>query len=198
MAKPVNKHDGEHSIIGGRLLILAAMEIVVVVLLAQHLYPNYSLNYNYISDLGVGSTAAIFNPGIIVFGAILAFAAYFLFTARKHRYMAIGFLVMGLGAMGVGLFPETTGWPHLLCAFITFGSAAVLALAYSRIFKGWTAVYSFVAGVVALFMLFGFSFVLTGAHAIPGLGHGGIEEILFYDEIIWALVVGLYVATRRI
>ncbi|HUB92569.1 MAG TPA: DUF998 domain-containing protein [Candidatus Saccharimonadales bacterium] len=182
----------------GFFIMLAAIELVSYVLLAQHLYPGYSLNNNYISDLGVGSTSTIFNPAIIVFGLLLASGSYFMWKAGKHRLAALGFLIIGLGGMGVGTFPETTGWPHILSALVTFGAVGVTAAGFSLILKSRLRYYSLAAGIFALLILFIFSSGLIGIKLNFGLGKGGIEEILFYDELIWAFIIGISFIKGRI
>lgn len=188
--------DPSHTI-AGLLITVAAVELVFFVLLAQHFYPNYSLKNNYISDLGVGSTAHIFNPAIIFFGIVLLGSSYFV-RRTGHRLAALAFLLIGIGGIGVGTFPETTGLPHIISALVTFGMVGVAALGFSRIFKGKLAYYSGVAGIFALLILVIFGFNLAGAHLSTGLGKGGIEELLFYDELVWASVVGVSFILKRI
>lgn len=94
--------------IGGMLIVIAAIELVLSVIIAQSLYPNYSLSNNYISDLGVGATAAIFNTSIQLFGVLLILASYLIYSAGEHRYVALAFAIAAVGGIGVGAFPETT------------------------------------------------------------------------------------------
>ena len=184
--------------IGGILILFAALEIVFFVLLAQHLYPNYSLSDNYISDLGVGSTAIIFNTAMQLFGLLLAAASYFLYKAG-WKYSALAFLVTGIAGFCVGTFPETTGLPHVLSAMVTFDSVAVAAFGFSRVFKGYLSYYSLAAGLVGLLVTVLFvANLVTGSQMTFGLGRGGVEEVLFYDELIWAMVTGFCFATKRI
>src|SRR5579864_3838783 len=104
----MNDKDSDFDLLAGMLIIVAAIEIVAFVLVAQHFYANYSLSNNYISDLGVGSTAPIFNTAIQLFGILLLFGAYFIYRAGKHSIVAVGFALVALGGIGVGTFPETT------------------------------------------------------------------------------------------
>ncbi|HVA82938.1 MAG TPA: DUF998 domain-containing protein [Candidatus Aquilonibacter sp.] len=184
--------------VAGALIGLAAIEIIFFVLLAQHLYPNYSLNNNYISDLGVGSTAIIFNTAIQAFGVIILIAAYLLYRSNR-KYIALGFAIAAAGAIGVGTFPETTGALHIISAMITFGTIGIAALGFVRVFKRPIVYYTIAVGILSLFIVL-LSFLNMTGHtvAIGGFGHGGIEEILFYNEIIWALVVGFCFYTKRI
>lgn len=183
--------------IAGSIIAIAAIEIVLFVLIAQHLYPNYSLNNNYISDLGVGSTAIIFNSAIQLFGIILILGSYYLYKSGR-KYQALGFTITALGAIGVGTFPETTGSPHIISAFITFGSIAIIALCFGRVFKRPLSYYSVAAGLLGIVVLTISVMNMTGFSVNLGLGKGGVEEILFYNEILWALIVGLSLYTKRI
>ncbi|MDE1850247.1 MAG: DUF998 domain-containing protein [Candidatus Micrarchaeota archaeon] len=189
---------GKFSKNAGIIIMLAAAELVLFVLLAQHLYPNYSLNYNYISDLGVNpATAIIFNTAIQLFGVVLIAAAYLLFRSGR-KYQAIGFLIAAIGGIGVGTFPETTGFPHIFSALVVFGSISIASICFSRVFKAPLSYYSLATGLLALIVL-GISVMnMLGAQVNLPLGHGGVEEILFYDELIWAFVAGISYLKGRI
>ncbi|HUY70491.1 MAG TPA: DUF998 domain-containing protein [Candidatus Baltobacteraceae bacterium] len=194
MKKSANAHYGR---IGGALIIFAAFQLVASVLVAQHIYPNYSLQNNYISDLGVGSTAALFNTSIIAFGIILIVSGILILKSGR-KYRAIAFIVAGIGGMCVGLFPETTGLPHIIAATIAFGGVAVSAICFTKVFRGAARYYSLISGLLGIAILALFILGLLGIHISTGLGKGGFEEILFYNEVLWALVTGISMVTRRI
>ncbi|MFI5412937.1 MAG: DUF998 domain-containing protein, partial [Candidatus Micrarchaeales archaeon] len=176
-----------------------AIEIVSMVLYAQSMYPGYNLNSNYISDLGVGATSVIFNPAMIAFGILLVVAACFILTEGKHRFVALGFLISGVAGMGVGSFPETSGMPHIVFADLVFGTIAIMAVCFYFLLKGKLRIYSLIAGIFALLIVISFALILSaGLTIIPGLGHGTIEELLFYDELIWAFVIGICFMTKRV
>ena len=184
--------------IAAALIMVAAAELVASILVAQHLYPGYSLNNNYISDLGVGSTAGLFNTAVAGFGIMLAVSALFIYLSGRP-FRAFGFLVAGIGGFGVGAFPESTGLPHIISATVVFGSVAVMALLYIRVFKGPVRLYTAASGllgigILALFILG----LVAGVHLNIGLGKGGFEEILFYNELLWAFVTGTLMVLRRI
>lgn len=182
----------------GKIIILAVAFIVLCVLSAQHLYPGYNLNTNYISDLGVGSTAAIFNTGIRLFGVLILLAAYFIHRAGKHSYLALGFAVAAIGAIGIGTFPETTGYPHLISADLTFGTIAIMAIAAYRLFRKPASYYSLASGLLSLLLIIGFAASAHAGVTFPlGFGHGGVEEILFYNELIWSIVIAISLIKGR-
>lgn len=184
--------------IAGILIILAAIEVVVMILVAQHLYPGYSLSNNYISDLGVGGTASIFNGAMVVFGILLLASSFFILRSG-HRYISFAFALTAIGGMCVGIFPETTGVYHILSAMVTFSTVSVAALLFYRVYKKPLVYYSIISGLLGLFVMVLFSINLTlGTGITLGLGHGGIEEILFYNEILWALIAGVRFLTARL
>lgn len=183
--------------IGGMLMLIAAVELLLFVLLAQHIYPNYSLSSNYISDLGVGSTAIILNTSMELFGLMLMASSYFMHKAG-YLFPSIALLVAGAGGFCVGIFPETAGALHIVSAVTAFGAVAIASISFSRSFSKYLSYYSAAAGLLALSILALFALNLsTGSSMTFGFGSGGIEEILFYDELIWASVTGLFFATNR-
>ena len=167
-----------HGRMAGALIVAAALELVISVIIAQHIYPGYSLSNNYISDLGVGATAAIFNTSMQAFGALLILAAYLLYGTGSHKYVALAFAVAAVGGIGVGTFPETTGLPHIISATVVFGTVTVMALGFFRVFRGRLAGYSLAAGMLGAVVFVLFALSLAGVRLSLGIGAGGVEEIL--------------------
>ncbi|BBL46767.1 MULTISPECIES: DUF998 domain-containing protein [Metallosphaera] len=168
-------------VLGGLLLALGVMQFWILMLIAEELYPGYNLNSNYISDLGVGKTALIFNSSIILLG-IMVIASGILMSRRSFTPLLV---VGGLGMMGVGLFPETTGTPHLVSALIAFLFSGLASFPAFRLTK--TPVrYSYpVLGLISLASLF-----LFISHNYLGLGPGGMERMIVLPDIIWSISFG--------
>ena len=115
-------------------LLLSAGSIIgfLGIIIAETGYPNYSTANNYISDLGIGSSAAIFNAALIIGGLVGMVGVYFLNRSFKNRFF-MGLL--GLSALGsflVGVFPEDTGIPHIIAALMTFIAGGLAALTAYR------------------------------------------------------------------
>nr|WP_243666344.1 DUF998 domain-containing protein [Vulcanisaeta sp. JCM 16159] len=85
--------------IAGLLIDIGIAEFLLSMLVAEAIYPGYSVSRNYISDLGVGPTAIIFNTSIIVMGLLLIIAAVLLY--RLNKVFAITIALTGIGAAGV-------------------------------------------------------------------------------------------------
>ena len=95
-------------------------------LVAEVLYPGYSISHNHISDLGAGPSTSIFNSSVFLLGLMVVAGAYFVQRSFRNR-LVTGLLVLaGVGAMGVGIFPENYPVMHEIvsdAAFI-FGGLA--------------------------------------------------------------------------
>jgi hypothetical membrane protein len=50
----------------GALFFIAATQFVLCLIIAEALYPGYSVSNNYISDLGVGPSAIVFNASVFL------------------------------------------------------------------------------------------------------------------------------------
>lgn len=64
--------------VAGTIIFVAGAQFVLGMLVAEALYPNYSISQNYISDLGAGPSAAIFNSSVFLLGLMVVAGAYFL------------------------------------------------------------------------------------------------------------------------
>ena len=98
-----------NSKIAGTLLLVGGAQFVIALIIAEAIYPGYSVASNYISDLGVWSNSAlVFNSSIIIFGLTVLASSYFINKQFKNRTIAVFFALAGAGSLGVGVFPENT------------------------------------------------------------------------------------------
>lgn len=178
----------------GILIAIGMAQFLFFMMLAEVLYPHYSVSTNYISDLGVGSTALLFNTSIMILGVLLVIAAYSAWKTIRPHSMAIFIAIVGVAAFCVGAFPETTGIPHYVAALFAFVGGGITAINSARMVKSELR-YLFVAlGVVTLA-----AFAIAVAfHATLGLGKGGMERIIAYPVFIWALILGGYLAHTEV
>lgn len=95
-----------------------------------------------------------------------------------------------LGAMGVGLFPETAGVIHSVVSLITFVFAGLSAVASYRLQKAPLSYLSILLGVVTLGAL-----VLFATGVFLGLGPGGMERMITYPALIWMIEFSAYLVT---
>jgi len=171
--------------------------------------PVYSLQNNYISDLGAihcgyyagrdicspwhlvfGVATVVLGLGLVL-GAILAQSA---FPARRTRTVGLGLLVIaGFGSIGVGLSPEDFNLTvHELSALLAFAGSGiallVLSLAMLRDTR-WDGyrLFTAVCGAVDLVAL-----ALFLAKTYVGIGPGGVERLIVAPVLLWAIVVGIH------
>ena len=169
--------------------------MLFMVHLAEFLYPGYSTSQNYISDLGVGPTSSrwIFTGAIILFG-LMALATAALLRLRPGRSFVWLFLALsGIGAIGVGVFNENfIPEVHALFALLAFlfGNLAVI---YSRKMVRPPMSYLFVLlGLIGLSAL-----ALFAGNTFLGLGAGGMERMIFYPAMFWAIGFGAHLLAEE-
>ncbi|MDO8725745.1 MAG: DUF998 domain-containing protein [Candidatus Methanoperedens sp.] len=181
----------------GVLLFSGALVALFGIHLAEFLYPGYSVSGNYISDLGATCivyqpSAFIFNTSVILLGILILLSSYLLWKEFQSFIIPALFGLSGLGAVGVGLFPETAGFLHVIVSFITFFFGALAAIAARRIVKAPFSYFSVLMGLASLTAL-----VLYGLEIYLGLGPGGMERMIAYPILLWGLGFGGYMMSPR-
>jgi hypothetical membrane protein len=166
--------------VAGTLFFIAASQFVLGLVIAEALYPGYSISANYISDLGVGPSRMIFNSSVFLLGLMLIFGAYFLHRAFNFRVLTMLLMLTAIGAMGVGVFTEHFDIIHLLVSFIAFLFGGLSAIASSRLLKSPSSIVAVILGLMGLGAM-----VLSGINVNLGLGVGGIERMIVYPLLLW-------------
>jgi len=181
----------------GTFLFVGVAQFAIFLIVAEALFPNYSVSGNYISDLGaichrppapengcvfVQPTSNIFNSSIIVLGIFLLISAYFLFRSKVSRIIPIMAILSAIGSIGVGIFTEATGIVHGIFSLITFVSIGIFAIVAYRIQLSPMKYFSIISGAITLFAL-----VLYINNIYLGLGMGGMERMIVYPVMVWSL-----------
>ena len=180
----------------GIAIFVGAVQFSIGLILAEIYYPNYNVSLNYVSDLGAtcptsGSciinqpTSMIFNSSIIILGLLILVGAYFLNRAYHWKPATVMIALAGVGAMGVGLFPETTGVWHSIFSLIVFLFAGLAAVITARFQKKPMFYFSIILGLVTLVALL---LYIPGEYL--GLGAGGMERMVVYPVLVWSLGFG--------
>ena len=172
--------------------MLGALELLFLVQLAEILYPGYDISQNVISDLGVGPEPSrmIFTGGLIVFGLLILSASYL--RGGRTDPVTILFTLTGVGAIGVAIFNENLRGIHLLFAGLAFGMGCLTALVVSRSMKSPFSEVFVVLGAMGLVAL-----ALQATKTFLGLGVGGMERMIFYPSVFWALIYGAYLISAE-
>ncbi len=175
------------------------------IITAEALYPGtFSTGANEISDLGgtrppagivLQPSAAIFDSAMIAIGLLVMAGSWFVQRAFGRRSVTIPIALLGIGSLGVGLFPGNTGTPHALFAMATFISGGVAAISAAQVMSGPFRALSLLFGVIALGTL-GTYIVLGEASPMAVLGIGGVERWIVYPIVLWITAFGGYLSGR--
>ena len=193
----------------GVALFLGAVQFSICLILAEIYYSGYgplnvsgsgnvtgyaySVFNNYISDLGAlcrstctaVPSAYLFDGSIILLGLLIIIGAYFLQRAYHWRPASILIAIAGIGAIGVGLFPETTGIWHHIFSLITFLFTGLTAVVTARFQRKPMFYFSILLGLLTLAALF-----LYIGNEYAGLGPGGMERMVVYPVLVWSIGFG--------
>ena len=159
------------------------------IITAEALYPApYNTAENTISDLGgampseggivLQPSATIFDTTMLVTGPMIIIGAYL--------------ALLGIGVLGVGIFPGYVPFMHPSLALTAFVSGGVAAIMASKVAGPPFRYISIVLGVATLVsVVLGFIF-LDEWSFVAALGEGGIERWIAYPVVLWLTMFGAY------
>jgi len=191
------------SAIAGTSMVLSGAVAFMGITTAEVLYPEYSVRQD-ISDLGTTQppdpivhqpSATIFNGTMLLTGALVLVAAYFVYRAGGRRVLYVPLAVFGFAAFGVGVFPgNVTPW-HGLFALLTFASGGITvvlsALVVGRPFSWLCGLLGGISLLVLLSVFF-YGLVLGTPSPLDVMGSGGVERWVAYPLLIWVPTFGGY------
>lgn len=180
--------------------MLPGIGLVMGWLTAEALYPQtYSIHANSLSHLGATEppnsialqpSATIFDAAMIVAGLMLLGAAYFTFRAFQAKRVSIPIGLLGIGAVGVGIFAlNVNPTIHTVVALLAFTSGGVTLILASTIAPPLFRYVWMTLGAVALVAITLGLFFPDWA-PISALGLGGIERWNAYPIVLWMLSFG--------
>jgi len=149
----------------GTLLLFGSVQFFLLLVIAEALYPGYSVSENYISNLGVGPTSLIFNSSVF----------------------SVFLILIGAGAIGVGLFTENSGDIHFAASLITYIFGELAAVVSYKLQPPPLSYFSVLLGVISFVAL-----VLFTSGIYLGLGVGGMQRLVAYPVLLWAVSFGSF------
>ncbi len=183
--------------LAGALFFIGVAQLVLAIMLAEAYYQGpYSVSANAISDLGVGPTAPWLNYSMVIFGLAL-FAGAYLIREIDTAFILLLFLT-SIGAVGIGLFPETSAGMHSAFSILIFIAGPLAAISAYKITHSPLRQLSALAGAFSLTFLL--LYVLGKATPINisfGLGLGGMERMNVYPLYLWLLCFAGFLMTPR-
>lgn len=181
-------------------MFLTGVVVFMGIITAEIFYPaGYSTSQNEISDLGatrppnsiiVQPSATIFDTTMMASGLMLIAAAYFIHRAFQRWLVTGSILLLGIGLLGVGIFPGNNASIHPLFALLSFVAAGASAIISARVTSAPFRYIAIVLGGTTLtFLLLAFFFSNI---VFPILGDGGTERWVAYPSVLWVMGFGGY------
>jgi hypothetical membrane protein len=194
--------------VAGTLFFIAAAQFVLGLTIAEALYPGFNMSVYYISDLGIGPSAIIFNSSAFILGLLLLVGTYFLRHIPDFKTLNIMLILMAIGAMGIGIFTKNYRTAHGAAATTAFFFAGLTAISSSKVLKKPLSLISTVLGVMTLaaLALFSLGMVTSGSltsdiaydsNFYLGLGPGGIEHMIIYPALMWLAGFSWHLITQQ-
>lgn len=189
----------------GALMLVTGILIFMGIITAEVFYPpGYSTSQNEISDLGatrppnsviVQPSATIFNVTMMLSGVMLIASAFFMQRAFRDRLVTGAILALGVGILGVGIFPGNNAAIHPLFALLTFFAAGTAAVVSSRVSRAPFRYIAILLGATTLvFLILAFFFADL---VFPILGDGGTERWIAYPSVLWITGFGGYLSALQ-
>lgn len=177
----------------GVLVFVGVFIFSMAILITEALRPTYSLSRDSISSLGVGPHGYIFYYSILLMGALLIISAIVLMSGKKKEAWQVTLALVGIGAFGVGLFPYLLSYPfHTYFAFIAFVFGGLTALLFVMHKGTPLRVFSPIVGIVVLASIY-----LYATGNTYGLGSGGMERMIVYPTLFWALALSGHLMAHK-
>jgi hypothetical membrane protein len=189
---------------GGAAIFAGTVQFGVFLIVSEILYSaygtgGYGVSANAVSDLGatcpgfpggggvcyIPPSAMLFDSSMAILGLSLVVGAYFIHRAFRWMPATVMIALSGIGALGVGLFPETAGIWHGIFSLIVFLFTGLSAIVTYRFQKKPMAYFSVVLGVMTLVAL-----LLFLSSVYVSLGKGGMERMIVYPALLWGIGVG--------
>jgi hypothetical membrane protein len=185
--------------LSGLLLLILGAGFLTVTMLGASMAPNYDYAGGAISDLGViRETAVLFNATLIMVGLLNIVGGYLFYRWHGRAWILSIFVLGGLGALGAGVFPLSSGGLHSLFALLAFVFFNVEAIAVAAVIAGPMRIVSILAGVVGLIFVVVMVIGDAGNPAIFGpIGHGGAERMIAFPAMLWTVAFGGYLMAAR-
>jgi hypothetical membrane protein len=186
----------DNRLIAGILLFVGSIQWFLIIVLSEGLAPGYNGSIQYVSDLGVGPTAIIYNTSLVLFGVTIVVSASALYRAFGSKVLSLLLGTAGVGAAGVGVFPTNIQPIHGIFQAIALVLGAIAAVYSSRFQQPPLSYLSIVLGVLSLstcILFYPYLGLPTESTVrFLGLTKGSMERIVIYTLVVWLMGFGAY------
>lgn len=189
----------------GLLLLLSGTLILMGIITGEIFYPEiYTTAQNEISDLGATRPpnsiiypipSMIFNSTMVISGVMVILSSVIMMYEKIKKSVWVPIFILGIGVLGVGIFPGDKAPIHGILAMIAFISGAVAAILSSKIAKQPFSFIVIILGGISL--TFYISAIFFNKYLFEILGDGGTERWVAYPVIIWLIAFGAYLMGKE-
>ena len=182
--------------LSGSFFLIGGIQWFLGLLSAESWYDGYSSRIDYVSDLGTGPTALIYNSSVFLMGLLIVIGSFFLYQARGKKILPALLTLSGIGAMGVGIFPGNLQPMHSIFTLlaILFGAFGTIA-SYSHQKKPLSYM-SIILGMMSLILSFVFfpylGLPVGSTETFLGIAKGSMERWAIYPILAWIIAFGSY------
>lgn len=182
--------------LSGSFFLIGGIQWFLGLLAAESWYDGYSSRIDYVSDLGIGPTALIYNLSVFILGAFTVVGAFFLYSSQERKLLPALLTISGIGAMGVGVFPGYLQPMHSISTLLAILFGAFGAIASYTYQKKPMSIIAVVLGM----MSFVLSMVFIPYLGLPtgstvtflGMAKGSLERWAIYPILAWIIGFGSY------
>lgn len=182
----------------GLLMVISGIQFMLLVSIAEALYPGYNTaryDLSSLADLPIHEpSATIFNITVFMAGLLVFIAAYLIYKRYRGRIFPAFLGLLGIGAMGVGIFPGYTGGTHIIFAMTSFLFGSLALLTSFTILKNSLLKYILIVLGAVAFIDILLVIILQDANPFMAFGTGGTERLIVYPVILGVIALGGYLA----
>jgi len=182
------------------LLLFGVIQWMMVVILSEGTQPNYISSIHYVSSLGTGKTALIYNTSTVILGISVFLSSLLIRRFNSSRVFFVLFLITGLATIGVGVFPEDSRPMHGIVTPFALIFGAFAAVFSYRLHEKPASYFSVMLGLVSL--ISGLAFIpylglsVESRAMFMGLYKGTLERIVIYTNLLWVLILGSQLSSK--
>ncbi len=182
--------------LSGFFFLLGGIEWFLGILAAESWYDGYSSRIDYVSDLGTGPTALIYNLSVFIFGVFVVAGTILLYYTRTGRAFPILMTISGIGIMGVGVFPANLQPMHSVATLLAILFGAFGAIASYTYQTKPMSIIAVILGLMSLTLAIAF-FPYLGlpygsTETFLGIAKGSLERWAINPILAWFIGFGGY------
>lgn len=189
-----NRYDGKT--LSGTSFLIGGVQWFLGILAAESWHDGYSSRIDYVSELGIGPTAWLYNLSVFILGVFVFAGAFFLNRCQERRLLPALLAMAGVGAMGVGIFPGYLQPMHsifTLIAILFGGLGTITSYSYQ---KAPMSIIALILGLVSLsltIVFFPYLGLPSGSVVtFFGIPKGSMERWAIYPILAWIISYGGY------